>query len=425
MSKKLGLVLAACALTVLAAGCSLSPSPAGTALTVMVYLDADNNLDSYGLDDFNEMEAGFASLTNANVIVLFDRASYGEWSDTRLYRVKSDDDPNKIASTRLAGMGLSSSGDKDELDMGDPDTLTAFVTYCETTYPADKTVLVIWDHGDGWRSSDTKEVSPLFKGACADDTSGSYLYLDDIGNALSGHKMNVIAFDACLMGMVEVADEFKDNADYLVASSEPIPGNGYDYTQWFRKLAGTDYSGLAIGKAAVDSYGEYYQGYEGTTLSAYDLSKVDNLVAAIDTYAACFLNTSLQWIAAAKLDLYTRMTNSGMVYGYEDGYYDVDIYNLAAAVTNTYDTAGSIAASAALKAAVTNLVAYSYHYYGTGTSYGSDALAHGIAIFINSGYGSDDYYNEGYYYSDYYPKHGLNVFNCESKWTNVVNNFVN
>ena len=44
--------------------------------TVMVYLDADNNLDSYGVTDVNEMEM-VGSSSEVNFIVLLDRESSG------------------------------------------------------------------------------------------------------------------------------------------------------------------------------------------------------------------------------------------------------------------------------------------------------------------------------------------------------------
>jgi hypothetical protein len=45
-------------------------------------------------------------------------------------------------------MGLSDTGDGDELNMADPAVLSNFVEYCRTNYFAAHTALVIWDHGD-------------------------------------------------------------------------------------------------------------------------------------------------------------------------------------------------------------------------------------------------------------------------------------
>ena len=82
--------------------------------TIMVYLDADNNLDTYGVDDLNEMEEGLTSSTDINVIVLLDRES----RPAKTYEVVHDTS-SSIGSTELT-TGFSS-----ELDMGDPNTFQA------------------------------------------------------------------------------------------------------------------------------------------------------------------------------------------------------------------------------------------------------------------------------------------------------------
>ena len=67
--------------------------------TYMVYLDADNNLDSYGLADINEMEHGYSSSVSSdvNVIVFIDR----EYSGAKTYRIIEDHNLYSIASPIL------------------------------------------------------------------------------------------------------------------------------------------------------------------------------------------------------------------------------------------------------------------------------------------------------------------------------------
>ena len=57
-------------------GCFIFPPINNTTeWTVMVYLDADNNLESAGIDDINEMEI-VGSTTEVNVVVQVDRIPY-------------------------------------------------------------------------------------------------------------------------------------------------------------------------------------------------------------------------------------------------------------------------------------------------------------------------------------------------------------
>ena len=80
---------------------------------ILLYMAADNNLESDAITDFNEME--LASIgANVTVIALIDRAegydaTNGDWTDTRLYKIKRDSQVNKtyIASERLECPELS------------------------------------------------------------------------------------------------------------------------------------------------------------------------------------------------------------------------------------------------------------------------------------------------------------------------------
>ncbi len=108
-----------------------------------------------------------------------------------------------------------------------------------TTYPAEKYLLDIWNHGGGWRDPDeNEELNDIRKPICWDDESdvgGQHdtLYMNEvqqaIKNALSSAgkaKIDIIYMDACLMQMVEVAYEMKNYCTYLVASEETVPGIG-------------------------------------------------------------------------------------------------------------------------------------------------------------------------------------------------------
>ena len=62
-------------------------------LTLMVYMAADNDLESYALENLKAMER--AVYSKVNVLVLMDRSeSYdeteGNWTDTRLFEVTHD-----------------------------------------------------------------------------------------------------------------------------------------------------------------------------------------------------------------------------------------------------------------------------------------------------------------------------------------------
>jgi hypothetical protein len=124
-----------------------------TGWTFMVYLDGDNNLERYEIDDFNQMELA-ANNANVNVIVQLDRipgedSSNGDWTTTRRYEVKYDTDTDNFASYTL-GVDYWELG---ELNMADPNTLSGFVQWAKTNYPADHYFLALVNHGSGWKST--------------------------------------------------------------------------------------------------------------------------------------------------------------------------------------------------------------------------------------------------------------------------------
>ena len=115
--------------------------------TVLVYLDADNNLELPGLRDLNEMEAA-GRADGVNVLVQIDRAldesdADGDWSETRRYLVTADKDPDQVISEQVASLN--------EVNMGDPQVLADFLAWGINNYPANHYALILWDHGAGWK----------------------------------------------------------------------------------------------------------------------------------------------------------------------------------------------------------------------------------------------------------------------------------
>jgi len=77
----------------------------------------------------------------------------------------------------------------------------------------------------------------------------------------SDRPVDLIFFDTCLNGMIEVVTEFEDFADCIVGSADLQPDTGWDYRKW---LNGTTASppgdGYAWGALAVDAMEAAYAG---------------------------------------------------------------------------------------------------------------------------------------------------------------------
>ena len=352
-------------------------SPTGKKWTFMVYLDADNNLEQEGLGDFAEM-AKVGSGDRVNIVVEMDRTpgyadDEGDWTETRRFLVKRDDTPG--------GAALQNLGEK---NMGDPATLTDFVKWAATNYPADYYALVIWNHGSGWRFMlDTAKAratrstvtrapgmpapASVIKAVAFDDTDGDELYMKEVQNALEKaqqdltasmgkpFKLSVVGFDACLMGMVEVAYALRNVADYVVGSEETEPGEGWPYDAILGVVAAqvtTDPKTLAT--TIVEKYGASYGPGSGVTQSAVDVSKLAGVVAAIDAFTG---SATSEW---DKLKTARANAQQYHVAGYES-FWGTDLWDYANRVHSGVSSSDIKTAASNLKAAIDAFVVAEFH----------------------------------------------------------------
>ena len=189
--------------------------------------------------------------------------------------------------------------------------MTAFVDYCQANYSAGNYALIFWNHGGGWRdkiirkgggfsfiprylgsSKEKIPKEPINKAVCWDDYSGSCLYMGEVKAAVTDKGIDLIGFDACLMGMVEVAYQLLDETNYVVASEEAEPACGWAYQYFLYDLImQADNTPANLGKAIVDSYIDHTP-YSGITLSVIDMAYMAGLVSAINTFATNLISVN-------------------------------------------------------------------------------------------------------------------------------------
>jgi hypothetical protein len=321
MKYKYAIIFVLIILSIALAGCFVPPIPNLPEWTVMIYLDADNNLESAGIDDINEMEM-VGSSTDVNIVIQVDRiphsvlaannegsaddTSNGDWTNTRRYYITQDFDPYTINSDLKSDLG--------ELNMGDSQTLIDFADWTVNNYPAKKYLLVIWNHGGGFRSPayTTKDIA-------WDDTSGDKITIPELEYALSaisvqmGKKIDIVGMDACLMAMTEVAYQIKDYADILVTSEENEPGDGWPYDTILAQLvANPTMSSTQLATDIVDKY-IYSYPYNEVTQSAIDLSYMDDLAGQLSSMADSIRSDTL-----TSKDAYLNAAYSSQYYGDPD-----------------------------------------------------------------------------------------------------------
>jgi len=343
----------------------------GSEWLYMVYLDGDNNLESYGVKDLNEMERGLSSNSGVKVLVLFDGygGRYIGHKGAKIYEVVPD------ASSSIRSKVVKDLG---EVNMGDPQTLTNFVDYCVSKYPASRHALILWNHGAGWRALE-EERTDITKDVCFDDTDGDQLSTEELSQVLpqiseSCGSLDLLGFDACLMQMFELAYEYSEDVKVIAGSEETEPGDGWDYSYIIRELSSNPYMDAeALGKVTVDAYADYYGSDSQVTFSAIRTSAVPELASAVSELSSALMNalpTERSAISSAR--------NASLMFAYADY---IDLYDFAANL-KTQDKA-VMSAAAAVMDAVDSCMISEWH--------SSDYDAHGVSIWFNKTYPSQQY----------------------------------
>ena len=255
------------------------------AWTIMVYMTS-SDLEQFAFSDINELEQAVARLPGSvNVAILWDQSasrtsfptgndSQAAWSSIGKAFVRPDLDDSKIASSfEILG----------ELNTGNSATLTGFINWAANEAPAEHYALISWDHGAGILGSnfDNSDNQP------SDNLKISEF---EIGIAASVvPRFDVLAFDACLMSMVEVGYNLRSVADVLVGSQEAVGTNGYNYLTTFSNLMENPrlIDSEQLASNIVNSYAVEYSGSQSgwDTQSAVRTNSLVTLAAAIRTVA--------------------------------------------------------------------------------------------------------------------------------------------
>ncbi|OGR73563.1 MAG: hypothetical protein A2089_13610 [Elusimicrobia bacterium GWD2_63_28] len=248
--------------------------------TVMVFINGKNDLEIAGLYNVNMMEK-IGSGKDLNIVVEHGRIAGhtdldGDWTGSRRMLVKKDKNEDKVTSKVLM--------ETKTVDMGDYKRVVDFMKWSKENFPAKRYMLIIWNHGTGWM--DPRQES---KGISFDDETGNYIRTPQIGQILKeAYKVDILAFDACLMQMAEVAYEVKDHADVIVGAEETVPGLGYPYDLFLGAMAKKPaMSTEETGAIMVEAFKMFYDAVKkNANLSAIRASKVTALGVKMGEFAA-------------------------------------------------------------------------------------------------------------------------------------------
>jgi len=237
-------------------------------VTIMVYMCGADLESRSGMASKDIQEMLKADLGN-NINLLIYTGGARQWQNNvvssttnQIYQIK-----NGKLNLLVDNVG--------NLPMTKPDTLSSYIKWAATNYPADRFELIFWNHGGG--STGGYGYDEKFASAGSMSLAGINTALKD-----GGVTFDFVGFDTCLMATVENALVVSNYADYLVASEETEPGIGWYYTDWLTAFGkNTSMDTLEIGKNIIDSFtnacAQTCPGQK-TTLSLIDLAELSQTV---------------------------------------------------------------------------------------------------------------------------------------------------
>ena len=254
--------------------------------TFIVYAAADNNLRDFASRNMKQMSV-IGSNQHVNLLVHLDIRLTGNKKTTRRYLMQKNE-----------SIQLEIPNEKIPMDSGDPQSLISACRWAVNEFPAEHYALVLWNHGTGIidpygkRSLNTNNLllfNPTLnqfeldrtvgfldliealntdpKGICLDDTTGNSLTNQKLEFALNeittkllgGQKLDIIAFDACLMSMLEIAEITKKFAHFQVSSQEVEPGPGWKYDEALSPFAKGQVNANHLAMHIVDAFARAYK----------------------------------------------------------------------------------------------------------------------------------------------------------------------
>ena len=352
-----------------------SPAPAAAMWTYAIYMDGDNNLETYWDGTSLPLLEAVAPSSDVNIVALVDKKS-----------------TTGAEIVKISGQTVTVVESGPEVNMGDPATLTWWISRATTLFPSTYLALSLWDHGYAWNY------------VCADDTSGDSLSMPELQSAIAsaGKRVDVLAFDCCNMENIEVAYQVSltNLVSYMVGSEETVPGNGFPYDKMLTKLVNNpamlprDFS-----MAMVDAWGEYYSTQNWA--STVNLASIDvvQLKATIGTFTAWA--TDMRSLLPSYRSAYaTALKNAYYMWG---THYFTDLYDygLHLKTTKGVTDATLIADTTAMQNAVlsycikvwdarrmTDCMGVSL-YWGTGQDWASRSASYmQLAFAVDTGWGA-------------------------------------
>jgi hypothetical protein len=306
----------------------------------MIYVCADNDLESSWAPDLEELESvGFTS--DVHFVALVDL-----YTEDGSELIHIEQGTHTVIETYS------------EQNLGDPQVTIDFINTVQSLYPANKYVLDFWDHGNG------------FESFCWDKGDEDWLDCPKLGQVMDAVGfIDIVMFDACDMAHIEDYYELVGHASYVVGSKETVPLDGFPMDTVAQDLVNNPtQDALTYATELVTNYGEYYwqkKGYGYETMSAVDVSQVPALTTAFTDWTSEMLTN----LDSYKKKYTTALRGAKKMAGTEPGDF-VDMYNYMLELLEENIPTSLVTKTENVKTAVNNAVEVNWYNHKQSNIYG-------------------------------------------------------
>lgn len=238
--------------------------------TIMYYI-CGSNLESDGgcaSDDIKEIAN---ATTNPKIKSVIQTGGAKSWDISSI-------SAKNLERFELSNGKLTKVDTQPKASMGNPKTVSSFIQWAKEKYPAERYMIVFWNHGSG--SAYGVCFDELFQ---PDGMNPDSLSIVEMAQGLKdgGVTFDIVGYDTCLTATIENDYAIAPYARYVVASEEVEPGEGWNYKSWISYLCkNPTCSTEDLGKHIVDSYLQLCKQNDQddtATLSMVNLGKIKNV----------------------------------------------------------------------------------------------------------------------------------------------------